>query len=107
MKLLQLTGNVGTIKELKNNYTSCGLAITERKKNEDGSYEDSTTWFNIYWKTPEFPNYNTGDLITVIGNFKQSIYTVEGQHRIQTDIWPTYQRRVLAKKIEDDYPAEK
>lgn len=90
-----ISGNLGKSADLR--MTASGLAVcnftvavNERKRQQDGSYQDETSWFDcvMFGKRAEglHPYLTKGTKLSVVGHLKQSTYEHDGQRRSRVQI---------------------
>ena len=90
-----ISGHLGKSAELR--MTGSGLAVcsfsvavNERRRQQDGSYQDETSWLDcvIFGKRAEglHPYLTKGTKLSIVGHLRQSAYEREGQHRSKVEI---------------------
>lgn len=90
-----ISGNLGKSADLR--MTASGLAVcnftvavNERKRQQDGSYQDETSWLDcvMFGKRAEGlqPYLTKGTKLSVVGHLKQSTYEHDGQRRSRVQI---------------------
>ncbi len=95
MKKLSLIGNLGDnakVVDIKGNkYVSFDIAVTEKKKQEDGTLKEFTSWFSClqYGEGAKILEFLVkGKKVFVEGNFDTSIYTSkEGESKVQVSLF--------------------
>lgn len=89
------SGRLGKAAELR--YTTNGVAVVtfsiavdERRKQADGSYQDEANWFQcvMFGKRAEAlqPYLTKGTKLSLVGHLRQSIYEHNGQKRSSVEI---------------------
>lgn len=90
-----ISGNLGKAAELR--YTNTGLAVVtfsvavnERRKQADGSYQDVTNWLDctMFGKRAEAlqPYLAKGTKLSLVGHLHKSTYERDGQQRSRVEI---------------------
>lgn len=90
-----ISGNLGKAAELR--YTNAGLAVVtfsvavnERRKQADGSYQDETSWLDctMFGKRAEAlqPYLAKGTKLSLIGHLNKSTYERDGNQRSRVEI---------------------
>lgn len=90
-----ISGNLGKAAELR--YTNTGLAVVtfsvavnERKRKQDGSYEDVTNWLDctMFGNRAEAlqPYLAKGTKLSLVGHLHKSTYERDGQTRSRVEI---------------------
>ncbi|WP_417003704.1 single-stranded DNA-binding protein [Adlercreutzia sp.] len=90
-----ISGNLGKAAELR--YTGTGLAVVtfsvavnERKRQQDGSYQDEANWFDctMFGKRAEAlqPYLGKGTKLALVGHLHKSTYERDGQQRSRVEI---------------------
>lgn len=90
-----ISGNIGKAAELR--VTASGLAVcsfsvavSERKRQQDGTYQDETSWLDcvMFGKRAEglHPHLTRGTKVGVVGHLRQSSYEQDGQRRSRVQI---------------------
>lgn len=89
------SGRLGKAAELR--YTTTGVAVVtfsiavdERRKQPDGSYQDEANWFDcvMFGKRAEAlqPYLAKGTKLSLVGHLRQSTYERDGQKRSRVEI---------------------
>lgn len=89
------SGRLGKAAELR--YTTTGVAVVtfsiavdERRKQADGSYQDEANWFDcvMFGKRAEAlqPYLAKGTKLSLVGHLRQSTYERDGQKRSRVEI---------------------
>ena len=66
------------------------VAVNERKRQQDGTYQDETNWFDcvVFGKRAEGlqPYLARGTKLSIVGHLKQKTFEQEGQRRSRVEI---------------------
>lgn len=92
-----LSGNIGNDAEVRYAaggmaITSCSLAVNHRRKQQDGSYADETSWVDctIFGKRGESLQANgylqKGAKLAVVGHLRMSTWEADGQRRRKLEV---------------------